>query len=114
MLPKQPQSAYSIFENKHFNEVKQQMPHLSKRELCDNLMARWTHKLSQAEQNTWNAYAYLFAMRLAALGVFALAHWGARGDIFLRPLYVTSLATMKKSPMKLRRVKRMRLRRRNH
>jgi len=50
-MPKQPSTAYQIFENKHFNEVKQQLPHLSKRELCANLSARWTHKLGDGERS---------------------------------------------------------------
>ena len=56
-MPREPLTAYQIFENKHFNEVKQQLPHLSKRELCVNLSARWTHKLTTAERGEFKQLA---------------------------------------------------------
>ena len=43
-------TAFEIFENKNFNEVKQRLPHLSKREITTNLRAKWDLKLTEEEK----------------------------------------------------------------
>lgn len=57
MLPKKPLTALQIFENKNFNEVKQRMPHLSKREISDYLSAKWHNKLSSEERSEFTQLA---------------------------------------------------------
>jgi len=49
-VKKQILTAYQLFENKQFNEVKQRMPHLSKREIAEHLNVKWSHKLSKEER----------------------------------------------------------------
>lgn len=43
-------TAFEIFENKNFNEVKQRMPHLSKKEISEHLRAKWNLKLTATER----------------------------------------------------------------
>lgn len=56
-MPKKPLSGYQIFENKNFNDVKQRMPHLSKREISEHLRAKWNHKLTQVERSEFELLA---------------------------------------------------------
>jgi len=56
-MPKKCLTAFQIFENKNFNDVKQRMPHLSKREISDHLTAKWNHKLTQAERREFEQLA---------------------------------------------------------
>ena len=56
-MPKKPLTAHQIFENKNFNDVKQRMPHLSKREIADHLRAKWSHKLTSTERSEFEKLA---------------------------------------------------------
>ena len=49
-LPKRPLSAFQIFENKTFNLVKKDMPHLSSAEIADLIYHQWKFKLTDAER----------------------------------------------------------------
>ena len=48
-FPGKPMSAYRIFENKHFNQYKLKMPHLSAHEIQELIYQKWKHGLSPAE-----------------------------------------------------------------
>ena len=56
-LPKNPLTAYQIFENKNFNEVKQKWPHMTKREITDQISRMWNQKLKQAEREEFEGLA---------------------------------------------------------
>ena len=57
VLPKNPLTAYQIFENKNFNEVKQKWPHMTKREITDQISRMWNQKLKQAEREEFEGLA---------------------------------------------------------
>ena len=56
-LPKKPQTAYQIFENKHFNAVKQSVPHLSSKEIQRRLKEKWSYGISDQERQTYHEVA---------------------------------------------------------
>ena len=44
-------TAEKIFENKQFNVIKKDMPHLSSREITDFIKQQWKYSLTSAEQD---------------------------------------------------------------
>lgn len=49
-FPSEPPTALKLFENKQFNTVKKDMPHLSTREITDYIYQEWKFKLSKEER----------------------------------------------------------------
>ena len=56
-LPKKPQTAYQIFENKHFNLVKQQVQHLSSKEIQTRLKEKWNYGVADEEREQYHFMA---------------------------------------------------------
>ncbi|CDW84111.1 UNKNOWN [Stylonychia lemnae] len=51
--PKKPSTAYQIFENKEFNLVKKQMPHLQSKEISDFLYQQWKFQLDNSDKEIY-------------------------------------------------------------
>jgi hypothetical protein len=49
-FPKQPLTAFKIFENKQFNAYKKKMPHLTNEEISDIIYQRWKLGLAEDER----------------------------------------------------------------
>lgn len=56
-LPKKPQSAYKMFENKHFNLIKKEMSHLTYQEISDLIFDKWKFHTTEEERKVYSNLA---------------------------------------------------------
>ena len=52
-------SALKIFENKQFNVIKKDMPHLTAKEITDFIYQQWRYSLTNEEQEGFRKQEYL-------------------------------------------------------
>ena len=55
--PQEPPSAFHIFENKMFNQVKLKMPHLPSRDIYNLISSKWRHGIASSERSEYERAA---------------------------------------------------------